>query len=68
MQGSNTTGVYADSQNNFYNFNYNYDDTSSSISSSVLVNFSQGCTLSPTFSANNTRLILTACNNITLYY
>jgi hypothetical protein len=67
MRGSNTTGVYADWENNFYNFTYTYNDASSSMISSVLVSFSQSHTSSPTFSAANTRLILTANGNITLY-
>ncbi len=60
MQGSNTIGVYSDWGNNFYNFTYTYDDTSSSMSSSVLVSFNNADTYSPTFSAANTWLILTA--------
>jgi hypothetical protein len=60
MSGSNTTGIYADWRNNFYNFNYTYNDTASTMNSSVLVNFSSNSTKSPTFSADNTKLILTA--------
>ncbi len=67
MSGSNTTGIYADYANNFYNFNYTYNGASSTMNSSVLDSYFLSSTLSPIFSADNTRLILTATLNITLY-
>ncbi len=67
MQGSNSTGVYADRVSNLYNFTYTYDANSSRMNTSLLINFSIVVTFSPTFSAANTRLILTSTGNITLY-
>jgi hypothetical protein len=64
MSGSNTTGIYADYRNNFYNFTYNC--ASSTMSSSTLIS-SFIDSFSPTFSADNRRLILTANFSITLY-
>ena len=68
MSGSNTTGMYAGLGNsNFYTFNYTNIGGTPTLNSSVLITFPGGVTLSPTFNSDNSKLILTADNNITLY-
>ena len=67
MSGSNTTGIYADDGNNFYTFNYTNNGGTPTLNSSVLITFTSCCTLSPTFNSDNSKVILTAYNNIALY-
>ncbi len=67
MSGSNTTGVYADWQNNFYNFTYTYNGVSSTMKSSVLASFFSA-TRSPAFSSDNSRLILAVESQNTALY
>ena len=67
MSGSNTTGIYADDGNNFYTFNYTNIGGTPTLNSSVLITFPGDVTLSPAFNSDNSKLILTAYNNITLY-
>ena len=67
MSGSNTTGMYADQGNNFYTFNYTNNGGTPTLNFSVLITFPGDGTLSPAFNSDNSKLILTDDNNITLY-
>jgi hypothetical protein len=60
LRGSNTTGIYAGYYGtDFYYFNYTYNGNSSTMSNDVFLTFDDFETLSPAFSADNSRLILT---------
>ncbi len=69
LRGSNTSGIYAGlSSNNFYNFTYIYNGTSSNMTISPFVKSFSTDARSTAFSAYNTRLVLGGANyNITLY-
>ena len=67
MSGSNTTGMYADLGNKFYTFNYTNNGGVPTLNSGVLITFPGGVTYSPTFNSDNSKIILSADNNITLY-
>ncbi len=64
--GSQTSGIYAASNNDFYNFTYTYAGAQSYMNSSLLCN-SNANALSAAFSADTTRIILTASYKYLIY-